>query len=55
MSETYRQLSGGATVVLDALNLISGYRYQLHCYAREHQTSFALVRHEQPTHTPPTK
>ena len=43
MSETYRQLATGKTVILDALNLISGYRYQLWCQAREAGTGFALV------------
>ncbi len=43
MSETYRQLGAGKTVILDALNLISGYRYQIWCQAREAGTGYALV------------
>lgn len=38
-----RALARGAVVVLDSLNYIKGFRYELHCAARAQATRYAVV------------
>jgi protein KTI12 len=38
-----KNLVGDAVVVVDSLNYIKGYRYQMYCIAREQKTTYCVV------------
>ena len=39
-----RHLSRDCTVILDSMNFIKGFRYEVYCQAREHKTPHCVVR-----------
>lgn len=38
-----KNLIGDAVVIVDSLNYIKGYRYQLYCVAREQKTTYCVI------------
>jgi protein KTI12 len=42
-SEVQRNLVGDTVVVVDSLNYIKGFRYEMYCLAREEKTTYCLV------------
>lgn len=38
-----KNLVGTSIVIVDSLNYIKGYRYQMHCVAREQKTTYCLI------------
>lgn len=41
--EVEKNLVGTSIVIVDSLNYIKGYRYQMHCVAREQKTTYCLI------------
>jgi protein KTI12 len=41
--EVEKNLLGGVIVIADSLNYIKGYRYQMHCIAREQKCTYCVI------------
>ena len=41
--EVEKNLLGSTIVIADSLNYIKGFRYQMHCIAREQKTTYCML------------